>query len=98
MKGDIAPYAVFIVILIGMMIFIILAVTFHWLDNILPDQANRFGCNTKLINYCTEWRKNDFGATPYTYADKKPTDCFEFTGVPDSGPDEGKCRELMGIK
>lgn len=97
MKGDIAPYAVFIVILIGASIAVIIAVSYHWIGDILPGQASQFSCGTKILNYCTEYQKKNWDAPPYTYSDKNPKECEKYTGVPDSGPSAEKCKELLGV-
>ncbi len=98
MKGDISVYGVFIVLFIGITLFIVLAIAFQWVDKILPAQANQYSCSAKLLSYCTDWYKNNFQEKPWTYSDKNPKDCYEFTKVDNSGPSDSKCKELLGIK
>ncbi len=98
MKGDVAPYAVFIVIMIGISLAVILTVAYHWIHNILPAQGNQFSCGAKLLNYCVEYQKKSWSSPPYTYSETKPLDCSKFTDVPDTGPTAEKCKELLGVK
>ncbi len=97
MKGDLAPYAIFIVIIIGVSIAVMLAVTYHWISDILPVQGSQISCGAKLTNYCVEFRKNGW-KKPYEYSEKNPKDCQKFTGANDAtGPDQIKCEQLLGL-
>lgn len=99
MKGDISVYGVFIVILIGVTLFVIIAIAYKWVDNILPAQSSQYSCNAKLLSYCTDWFKNNFENKPdWVYGDKNPKECYQFTKVDDSGPSITTCKELLGVK
>ncbi len=98
MKG-VAPYAIFIVVLIGILLFFTMAIFFKWID-FSKTGANQIVCNSKLFNYCTEWWKGGFGSTPYDWSGKAPTSgCEQFIRVSDgNGPSITECKALIGVK
>ena len=98
MKGDAASYSVFLVILTAAAITVIIAVLYHWIDDILPKQASQFTCTTKLLNFCVEYQKRDWHIVPYNYYEKNPKECEIYTGVSDnSNPSRQRCEEALGL-
>lgn len=101
MKGDITPYSLFIIIVIGMILFVAIIVTYHWLQNILPAQGNQFTCTAKITNYCLLWLRKDKllrdENRPYVYSDRNPKNCEQLLNIRDSGPSSDDCRKALNI-
>ena len=81
----------------GLFIFAIFVIFFNWIK-IQNLQASQEVCSTKLLNYCTEWWKNDFKSKPYSWADQPPSGCEKDPINIHEPTDINDCKALIGIK
>ena len=87
MAKALAVRTLFLIVVIGLMIFFSLIVLWHWM-NLQEVQANKASCFIKYENFCM--RCIDDGSCPGDWATIKPEGCEEF-GYTE--PDLEKCKE-----
>lgn len=95
MRG-IATKTLFLVVVIGMIIFFSLVIFWHWLG-LQIKVVSRTTCAAKLWNYCNRWYNEKKEPGDWDNLSPKDEDCRAIEGLEDFGkPDEKKCKDLIG--
>ena len=92
-KKAIAMNTATLIIIVGALIFFSFVIFYGW-ANLQNIEADRASCTIKLLNYCTEWWKNQFETVPYNWADKAPIGC-EKDPIKISQPTADDCNILV---
>ena len=93
----VVPYAIFLVVLIGMFLFFLLAVFSGWIQ-FTTFEATKATCNIKLTNYCKDWWEKHFEKEPIpTWEQRGPIGC-EKPDIGISKPSVEECKRILGIK
>jgi len=96
MKG-VAVKTLFLVVVIGMIIFFSLIIFWHWF-NFQFVEATRATCSIKYSNYCQRWYTDKKEPGDWDDVPPKPEVCKTIEGLEDfSKPDAEACKQLLGM-
>ena len=73
----IAVHTIVLVIMMAFFAIVGLFLFYIWTDQ-ADIQASAATCQFKSVAYCTEWKLNSYGETPFNWDEKKPLGCEEF--------------------
>jgi hypothetical protein len=92
----VVPYAVFLVALILILLFFLLAIFSGWIK-FTGFEATKYTCTIKLTNYCKDWWTKNFQSEPTpSWEARGPINCEQ----PDIGikkPSVEDCKKILGI-
>jgi hypothetical protein len=90
----VAVQTMFLIVVIGMIIFFTLVITWHWLKG-MNVQASQATCIIKLKNYCERWYKLGKEPTNPTWEETEPTGCDEFNIYKPTSLED--CKSKLGL-
>jgi hypothetical protein len=89
-KKAIAVHTIVLVIMMGFFAIVGFFFFYKWSDEV-EIQASETSCTFKKIAFCTDWKLNNYGDTPFNWDEKKPVGCEEF-GIEEPTIDE--CQKM----
>ncbi|MEM5773017.1 MAG: hypothetical protein QXL86_02205 [Candidatus Aenigmatarchaeota archaeon] len=87
MEGDVNWHFLFIVFSILIGITCLIAIFWNWLVT-QKEEANKFSCSNKLVNYCMRWLAEQ--KDPGDWNDVPPKDCEKYDIVRPASMEECK--------
>lgn len=96
MKGVVVK-TLFLVVVIGMIIFFSLILFWHWF-NLQMVGATRATCSIKYSNYCQRWYSDKKEPGDWNDVPPEDEDCRAIEGLEDFGkPGSEDCKKLLGM-
>jgi len=92
MTKAIAVQAVFLIAVISISLFFIVAIFWGWIDT-TKFGTSQASCTSKTISYCSDWGRNQ--ELPDWWATKEPTDCGR-EGININEPTCEECKSRIG--
>ena len=93
LRKAIATHTLALVIMMGMFAIIGLIFLYQWAGG-TEAETSVASCTFKKISYCTDWRANNYAASPWNWESREPKGC-ETLDPPITKPTQDECKQLM---
>jgi hypothetical protein len=93
-KKAVAAHALVLIVMIGFFAIVAFFVLSVWLEG-TNIETNKATCTFKKVQYCTDWKVNNYDTAPWVWEDRPPKGC-EVAGIEIKKPTSAAdCRGLV---